>query len=279
MTWTEISSIKGEEDCTKFLESGRLVWRQCPKTVGVYEYMDTMDFKQTKEVTHETTVRKEQMAKRDDPEAADLEELDKLLDWSQDNAVSLQFDAKGKGKGKGSGNTGVLMSAGGDRMGKGKDPSPKGKGKGGGKAAGNHPLAIEDGNNDEDNEDVDSANEEQKKQAELDAAYGKCKGMQLLLTKTKTNIEELIPAFKKNPCANKHLLDSIAGNLKDLDDHTKKTKQIVVSKKAGIEYIKKALTDAAGVVKETQQWVSKIKMLSQDDVASVVSKSKRSRTM
>ena len=263
-----------------FLESGRLVWRQCPKTAGVYEYMDTMDFKQTKEVTHESIVRKEQLSRKDDPEAAELDELNKLMDWTQDNAVSLQLDAKGKGKGKGSGSTGVLMLTGGDnKKGKGKDPSPKGKGKGRGKSAGNPSLAIDDGNNEEEDEDEGSEKEEQKKQAELDTAYGKCKGMQLLLTKTRINIEELIPAFKKNPCANKHILDSIAGNLKDLDDHTKKTKQIVVSKKAGIEYIKKALTDAAGVIKETQQWVSKIKMLSQDDVASVVSKGKRSKTM
>ena len=235
-----------------------------------------MDFKQTKEVSSETTIKKEQAKSKANPDAEDLDELDKLMDWSQDYALVFADSGRGKGKGsekgKGGGKNAILVIA--DMGPKGKGAGSKGKGKGAGKPV----LAIQNGP-EEDEEEEGSADEQGKKQVELDGAYQKCKSMQLLLTKTKMNIEELLPNFRKNPCANKHILESIATNIKDLDDRTKKTKQIIVSKKAGIEYIKKALTEAAGVIKDTQQWVSKIRLLSQDDAASVASKSKRSRTM
>jgi hypothetical protein len=277
-TWTEITNLKGVDECNAWLESGRLIWRQCPKTAGVYEYQDTMDFKQSKEVTNLTTVKTEQSKSKAIPDAEDLAELDKLMDWSQDNALIFGDLGKGKGKGpeKGRGGSKSSILAIADMDPKGKGAGSRGKGKGKGKPA--QVLAIEDGAGDED-EDEEPAVEEDKKQLELDAAYQKCKAMQLLLTKTRMNVEEQLPSFKKSPYSNKNITDSISTNIKELDDHIKKAKQIVVAKKAGIDFIKKALTDAAGVIKESQQWVSKMKLLSQDDAASVATRSKKSKTM
>lgn len=159
----------------------------------------------------------------------------------------------------------------------------KGKGKGTRKGmseawrvevTGKKSLALEDKDPAEDEEEDPEA-EAEKKALELDAAFGKCKSMQLLLTKTKMNMEEILPGFKKNPCCNKHLIDSILANLKSIDDHTKKIKQLIVTKKADIGCIKAALTEAAGVIKETQGWISKMKVLAPDDAASVISKSKK----
>ena len=42
LTWTQMSNLKGEKEAELMLSSGRIVWRACPKTAGLYEYMDTM---------------------------------------------------------------------------------------------------------------------------------------------------------------------------------------------------------------------------------------------
>lgn len=198
--------------------------------------------------------------------------------------MAINNENKGKGKGKGQPSKAdaqllMLVDTGLD----------KGKGKGKGKKGKpnmaeawradvlGQKLALQDKENEDEDAEENPAAEAEKSAQELDAAYGKCKSMQLLLTKTKMNMEEILPAFKKNPCCNKHLIDSILGNLNSIDDHTKKIKQIIVTKKPNIGYIKAALTEAAGVIKETQQWISKIKVLTPDDAGSIVSKPSRKR--
>ena len=219
-----------------------------------------MDIKQYKEVKNDTTITKRQSTINNALELDDLAELDQLMDGFHENATVLQNEGKGKGKGKAMGHMQAIAG--------GKDG--KGKGKGGKGKSGL--LAIKNEGDDE----GEASNNEDSKQAELDTAYAKCKSMQLLLTKTKMNIEEMLPSFKRNPCANKHIMDMISANMKALDDQIKKIKGLIVSKKAGIDHIKTSLTAAAAVIKETQQWMSKIRLL---DAASTTSKAKKSKAM
>ena len=152
----------------------------------------------------------------------------------------------------------------------------KGKGKGNakGKGKGGPPLAIKDKTKleevgEEHDDDADPEAEAAKEAQLLDTAYTKCRSMQILLMKTKLNVEDHYNSFKKNPCRNKHLTDQITANMQTLDAQGKKMKAIMLHKKAGLSHIQAALVEAAGVVKDSTQWVSKLKLLTTDDVSSL----------
>jgi len=256
------------------LESGRVIWRQCPKTPGIYEYQDTMDFVGSKTVEGKKELKTKQTASMGTLEDKEYDEVDKLMEESFGfEVISMRHEvAKGKGKSASSSSPFQLVLAK-DNVGKGGKGAKAGKGGQGGRG-GIRKLAIKD-NPDEMVEDEDALGEapkEEEQEAQLNLAYNKCRAMQLVLTKTKNNMDELVPDFKKNPCANKHLLDMIGINLKDLDTQNKKVKNMIVQKKGDIEVIKKGLAEAAQVVKDSQGWMSKMKLLSHDDLGSVVSK-------
>ena len=121
--------------------------------------------------------------------------------------ISMRHEvAKGKGKSASSSSPFQLVLAK-DNVGKEGKGAKAGKAGQGGRG-GIRKLAIKD-NPDEMVEDEDALGEapkEEEQEAQLNLAYNKCRSMQLVLTKTKNNMDELVPDFKKNPCANKHLL-------------------------------------------------------------------------
>ena len=106
------------------MASGRIRWRECPGTWGVYEYKDTQDW--SREIAH-TRAKEFQEGKEYDPDDEDLEKFLELYgnDWT---SLSLEDSQKGSGKSKGLG----------------KGPSAKGPGKGKSKRTGNTKADIED---------------------------------------------------------------------------------------------------------------------------------------
>ena len=50
LTWSATSAEKGEQEATKMLESGRIIWQACPKTPNLFEYQDTMKITGSKTV-------------------------------------------------------------------------------------------------------------------------------------------------------------------------------------------------------------------------------------
>ena len=107
------------------IQSGRVQWRECPTTWGVFEYKDTQNW--TRQVSTSRTSGKEY-----EPEEEDLE---KFMELFNNDHHTLEVDDHSLGKGKGPGK--------GKRKGKG-----KGKDKGGQGALGEG----EEGEEDEDEE-------------------------------------------------------------------------------------------------------------------------------
>ena len=106
-----------EEELDAHTASGRIQWRECPGTWGVYEYKDTQDW--SREVA-QTRSKEFQQGNGWDPADEDLE---KFLELYSKDWTSLTLDDSGKGSGKSS-------------PGLGKGQGGKGKGKSLGK--GNH---------------------------------------------------------------------------------------------------------------------------------------------
>ena len=79
------------------LQSGRVVWRECPSTWGVYEYKDTQDYH--REVTTNRNKEWQQGVEYDPLE----EDLEKFMDLFTKDCHSLEVDDHPKGSGKSSG--------------------------------------------------------------------------------------------------------------------------------------------------------------------------------
>lgn len=271
MSWKQITDLKGEDDVTAWLQSGRVTWRQCPKTPGVYEYSDTMDYKGEKAVEH-TKVQTKSQSQSAMLEDKGFEQVDELLEKTfQQEVYSMQGADKGKGKGNALGSTKTLAITAG--LSENLD-SMKGKGKGKNKGKGNRedPLALKDKDEDED------PTEEQ--QELLDKAVAKTRVMQTLMGKTKQYIMELVPGLKKNPFASKAMIDAVNVSIKDLDLSACKVQKLLVQNTSGktvtVEVFKKTLSEAAAKVSSVQEWKKKIAALDHDDSRSDAA-SKRSK--
>ena len=87
------------QELDKHIQSGRIHWRECPGTRGVFEYKDTQDYEGELPWKRQTEF---QHGKEHEPEDEDLEKFLELIDqdWS---SLSLDDKPKGLGKGKGLG--------------------------------------------------------------------------------------------------------------------------------------------------------------------------------
>lgn len=272
MSWKQITDLKGEDDVTAWLQSGRVVWRQCPRTPSVYEYSDTMDYKGEKAVEHTKVRTKSQSTSQTSLQDKDFEEVDELLDKTfQQEVVSMQGADKGKGKGNALVSAKSLAIVAGlsenlDSM------KGKGKGKSKGKGTREEPQAILD----KDPSEADS----EAQQELLDKAVAKTRAMQSLMGKTKQNIMELMPGIKKNPFASKAMIDAVNASINDLEVSTGKVQKLLVQNTSGktitIAVFKQILTEAAAAVRAVQDWKKKITTLDCDDCKSIAA-SKRSK--
>ena len=89
----------GESDLWKHCDSGRIRWRECSTSAGVYEYTDTMDFTKKIRGTKATSWTEGQEYGEHD---AEEEEWDRLLGKDLHSLMLEGSLAKGGGKGKAS---------------------------------------------------------------------------------------------------------------------------------------------------------------------------------
>ena len=272
MSWKQITDLKGEDDVTAWLQSGRVTWRQCPKTPGVYEYSDTMDYKGEKAVEHTKVQTKSQKTSTPCLEDAGFDQVDELLENTfQQEVYSMQGADKGKGKGNALGFTKPLAIVAG--LSENLD-SMKGKGKGKNKGKGNKedPRALMDKD-----ENADPTEEQHEL---LDKAVAKTRAMQTLMGKTKQNIMELMPGLKKNPFASKAMIEAVNVSIRDLEISTGKVQKLMVQNTSGkivtVEVFRQTLSEAAAKVNYVQEWKKKITALDYDDAKSAAA-SKRAK--
>ena len=112
---------KWGDDLEKHCTSGRVQWRQCKTTWGVYEYMDTEDYKTTTTGTAKRSWTQGQEFQQNEDE---YESWDNFLEKELHSLIMDQTPGKGKGKGKVS--------------------QKKGKGRGKGDSNQEPPKALED---------------------------------------------------------------------------------------------------------------------------------------
>lgn len=203
------------------IQSGRVHWRECPGTWGVYEYKDTQD------VSRELSWKRKnefQEGREFEPEEEDLEKFKELygLDWK-----SLPVEDKPKGSGKGQGP--------GKGLGKGKQ---KGSGKGKNRGQEQKQLSQEEALAESLKACKRARNMVNCQKADLEAALEKAKGQLSKSGKvTATSLlEELGKAFnllKKVLGSNtpevgklKEVLLDTAKTIKAAKDHTKELKQL-----------------------------------------------------
>eukprot|EP00438_Fugacium_kawagutii_P016161 Skav224595 [mRNA] locus=scaffold2684:237171:238178:- [translate_table: standard] len=211
-----------KEELEAHIQSGRIHWRECPGTWGVYEYKDTQD------VSRELSWKRQQEYQEGtefEPAAEDLEKFKELfgLDWK-----SLPVDDT-KGFGKGSG----AVKGPGKGQGKG-----KGKGKGKNKGQEEKQLTAEEALEETLKACKKARNMVNSQKADLENALEKAKGQLSKSGKATahTLLEELGKAFnllKKCLGLNtpdlaklKEILMDTAKTIKAAKDHQKELKQL-----------------------------------------------------
>ena len=88
---------KWGDDLEKHCSSGRVQWRQCATTWGVYEYMDTMDYtKKTTGTAKRTWTQGQEFQQNED----EHESWNNFLEKELHSLIMDQTPGKGKGEGK-----------------------------------------------------------------------------------------------------------------------------------------------------------------------------------
>ena len=88
---------KWGDDLEKHCASGRVQWRQCKTTWGVYEYMDTQDYTKTTTGTAKRSWTQGQEFQQNEDE---YESWDNFLEKELHSLIMDQTPGKGKGKGR-----------------------------------------------------------------------------------------------------------------------------------------------------------------------------------
>lgn len=213
----------GEDEFEQHLASGRIHWRECIKTRGVFEYQDSEDMVTVK--TAQQTKVMEQTQERDDDELMEIMGKDCHLMLQDQSVWKAVPDVKGNaGKGKG-------VNA--------------GKGKGKGKS--NVPLAITNGEDDPKADPVEDTAEE---------ALDKLRKMKSLLSTTCDNYNELLTKVDRVNSKFWSKAAKVSGDaqLKKLTAMIGRLKKMILSpKEATVSSIKKELLGAAELYKSAHQ--------------------------
>ena len=230
------------------VNSGRISWRECMRTPGVYEYLDTEDVKLF------TGVEKQKVTKQSQELGGLMDgQVDEFDDWfaqillSSGTTESLRdFDIAGKGTSKGKGEV-------------------KGKGKGGKGGKGEpvpQPIPLPD------------MTEEQM----VEDSKDKSRKMNIIMQKTVNDLEELSINMKSSKFYNKQIGLDFANQMQKVGKHMKYLKAFITSSKdLNSEQAKLAIVAAAGDNKAAANFVRDMKavMSKEGDTQSV--KSKKSR--
>ena len=219
--WTEAEL---EAHC----QSGRVQYRECPSTWGVWEYRDNQDF------VKETSGRRSRNWSRGQEFhlEGDDEEEEGLEDFFALDVEKLLGLTEGKGKGKA-----LAQPKGG-----------KGKGKGGRKGKGGQQeenlLALQDG----------SVTEEKEKETDVEAYLGKVKKARDLLSCTSNNLEEALTKAKASSYCSAASQKDAKKTLADLEGLVQKTKGVLSSKRpCKKEAVVSLLQEAAASVNQAKE--------------------------
>lgn len=182
-----------EHELKLHLDSGQVLWRECPDTWGVNEYLDTKDYEKTttgQSTSHwqygqEYEVVDEEMEGWEQALETDLQTL--MLTGLEKGNAGLE---KGKGKGKGL------------EKGKGKGKKPK-------------PIP----NKGEEEDPLEDLTQEE--------ALKKVRKTKALLLNTVSNFEEALKKVEKSPYLSKQSLKDKQAMLKSLEDMVQATKKIL----------------------------------------------------
>ena len=216
---TELEALKKwtQTELDAHCASGRVIWRNCPTTWGVYEYQDTLDIVKTVKGTHRASwaVGQEYEVGAEDED-----------DWQQaleKDPHSLMLGGLEKGKG-----------AAGKGLEKGKT---KGKGKGKTK-----PQPVED----EDQEDEEELT--------MEKALKKAKKTRDLLSSTQNNFEEALKKVAKSPYLSKQSYKDKQAVLSGLGKMLAATKKILEKGESNkLDAVKEHLLAACACMKEAKE--------------------------
>ena len=218
-----------EQELKLHLDSGRVLWRECPDTWGVNEYLDTKDYEKTttgQSTSHwqygqEYEVVDEEMEGWEQALETDLQTL--MLTGLDKGNAGLE---KGKGKGKG---------------------LEKGKGKG----KKTKPIP----NKGEEEDPLEDLTQEE--------ALKKVRKTKALLLNTVSNFEKALKKVEKSPYLSKQSLKDKQAMLKSLEDMVQATKKIL--EKGGkntLAGLKKHLLDAVACMKDAKDEAKELVQLS-----------------
>ena len=215
-----------DQELEAHCQSGRVQWRECPTTWGVYEYRDNHDY------VKETSGRRSRNWSRGQEYhlEADDEEEEGLEDFFALDVEKLLGLTEGKGKGK------ALV----------KGQGAKGKGKGGrkGKQQEAEPLPLQDGSPEE---------------GDMDAYLGKAKKARDLLSCTSNNLEEALAKAKGSSyCSAASLKDGKKLQV-ELEACLQKVKGVLQGKRpCKKEAVQLLLQEAAAKVNEAKDTVKEL---------------------
>ena len=116
-----VPSLWSEDEFNCHLDSGRITWRECPGTAGVYEYKDTQFMSMEQSVNKTKTMRGKQNT---DFNAESNQHIEFMDQWNSINGMNSSSlgetpwggkgidngQSKGKGKGKGKGKPKDLLA-------------------------------------------------------------------------------------------------------------------------------------------------------------------------
>ena len=218
-----------EEELQLHLQSGRVIWQECPTTWGTYEYKDLHDYEKTT-----TNARGKEWTEGLEFEPGE-EDLEKFLELYDSEALSVQVSGPKGSLGKGKGQQASL-----------------GKGKGKGKGKRGQPALGNGGKGD---------GEEDTPEEALEKAMKAARTARNMVTSTKADLEE---ALEK---ASKHLTKSgkNAGQLQisNLGKELLQLKNLLAgkSKAKTPESIKAVLAATANVIKSARDEIKELRHL------------------
>lgn len=235
----EFLQLMEVEEFDAHLASGRIIWRVCPHTPGVYEYQDTASFMKESKVKKGRSTSK---GVEYDPDEQEEEAFASL--WGADGhsgVLAIELEAHPLGKGK--------------AFGKGKDKG-KGKGKGKGKVP---VLAIKDKDQEEDDlQEEEEEEEEQPPEETLEKVMKRAKRARDACSSQLDDLEEVLEKAKSR--LSKSAREDTEKKLQALKKAQLHLKN-VLAKKPSLEVLKPALVKCASLCKDAKEEAKELKQL------------------
>ena len=235
----EFLQLMEVEEFDAHLASGRIIWRVCPHTPGVYEYQDTASFMKESKVKKGRSTSKGVEYDPDEQEEEAFASLWVLMATVVCLPLSWKPIPLEKGK----------------PFGKGKDKG-KGKGKGKGKVP---VLAIKDKDQEEDDlQEEEEEEEEQPPEETLEKVMKRAKRARDACSSQLDDLEEVLEKAKSR--LSKSAREDTEKKLQALKKAQLHLKN-VLAKKPSLEVLKPALVKCASLCKDAKEEAKELKQL------------------